>query len=103
VLAGAVVADWHAELIVDSGAQVKTAARHPIRGAARVARFLAFVMTRLTNGGRLAPVSLTGGPAALVSSATGEITGAVFVEPGAGGNAAEIRWVRNPSKLTRLH
>ena len=92
-----------AELIVDGGAQVKTAARHPIRGAERVARFLAFVMTRLVDGGRVAPVSLNGGPAALVTSASGEIIGAVFVEPGADGNAAEIRWVRNPAKLTTLH
>ncbi len=92
-----------AELIFDGGANVKTAARHPIRGAERVARFLAFVMTRLADGGRVAPVSLNGGPAALVSSGTGEIIGAVFVEPGADGNAAEIRWVRNPSKLATLH
>lgn len=92
-----------AELIVDGGAQIKTAARHPIRGAERVARFLAFVMTRLADGGRVEPVSLNGGPAAVVTSASGEIIGAVFVEPGADGNAAKIRWVRNPSKLTTLH
>jgi RNA polymerase sigma-70 factor (ECF subfamily) len=91
-----------AELIFDGGAHVKTAARHPIRGGERVARFLAFVMTRLGDGGRVEPVSLNGGPAALVTSGTGEIIGAVFVEPGADGNAAEIRWVRNPSKLTAL-
>lgn len=92
-----------AELIVDGGAQIKTAARHPIRGAERVARFLAFVMTRLADGGRVEPVSLNGGPAAVVTSSSDEIIGAVFVEPGADGNAASIRWVRNPSKLTTLH
>lgn len=92
-----------AELIFDGGAQVKTAARHPIRGAERVARFLAFVMTRLADGGRVAPVSLNGGPAALVTSGAGEIIGAVFVEPGADGNAAVVRWIRNPSKLATLH
>jgi RNA polymerase sigma-70 factor (ECF subfamily) len=91
-----------AELIFDGGAEVKTAARHPIRGADRVARFLAFVMGRLADGGRVAPASLNGGPAALVTSGTGEIIGAVFVEPDAEGNAAEIRWVRNPSKLATL-
>ena len=91
-----------AELIFDGGAEVKTAARHPIRGAARVARFLAFVMGRLADGGRVAPVTLNGGPAAIVTSGTGETIGAVFVEPGADGNAAEIRWIRNPSKLAAL-
>ena len=91
-----------AVLIFDGGAQVKTAARHPIRGADRVARFLAFVMGRLAAGGHVAPVSLNGGPAALVTTGTGEIIGAVFIEPGTDGNAAEIRWIRNPSKLVTL-
>jgi RNA polymerase sigma-70 factor (ECF subfamily) len=90
-----------AELTFDGGAEVKTAARHPIRGAERVARFLAFVMGRLADGGRVQPVSLNGGPAALVTSGA-EIIGAVFVEPDADGHAAEIRWVRNPSKLATL-
>ena len=92
-----------AELIVDGGATVKTAARHPIRGADRIARFLAFVMGRLADGGRVTPVSLNGGPAALVTSAGGEVVGAVFVEPDADGNAAQIRWIRNPSKLDAVH
>lgn len=91
-----------AELIFDGGAEVKTAARHPIRGADRVARFLAFVMDRLSGGGRIEPVTLNGGPAALVTASTGEIIGAVFIEPGPEGDAAEIRWVRNPSKLATL-
>jgi RNA polymerase sigma-70 factor (ECF subfamily) len=91
-----------AELIFDGGADVKTAARHPIRGADRVARFLAFVMGRVADGGRVEPVSLNGGPAALVTSSTSELIGAVFVEPGVDGNAAEIRWIRNPSKLATL-
>jgi RNA polymerase sigma-70 factor (ECF subfamily) len=92
-----------AELIFDGGAEVKTAARHPIRGADRVARFLAFVIGRLADGGRVAPVSLNGGPAALVTTGAGDIIGAVFVEPDTKGNAAQIRWIRNPSKLTALH
>ncbi len=92
-----------AELIFDGGAEIRTAARHPIHGADRVARFLAFVMTRLADGGRVAPVSLNGGPAALVTTGTGDIIGAVFVEPDTDGNAAQIRWIRNPSKLSALH
>jgi RNA polymerase sigma-70 factor (ECF subfamily) len=88
-----------AELVVDGGATVKTAARHPIRGADRIARFLAFVMGRLAGGGSVTSIRLNGGPAALVTSAGGEVVGAVFVEPDDDGNAAQIRWVRNPSKL----
>ena len=91
-----------AVLTVDGGGAVKTAARHPIRGADRVARFLAFVMGRLADGGRVEPVTLNGGSAALVTAATGEIIGAVFIEPGPDSSAAEIRWVRNPAKLTDL-
>ena len=60
-------------------------------------------MGRLADGGRVAPVTLNGGPAALVTTGTGEIIGAVFIEPAADGNAAEIRWVRNPAKLAALH
>ncbi|MEZ5410004.1 MAG: RNA polymerase sigma factor SigJ [Acidimicrobiales bacterium] len=92
-----------AELIVDGGATIKTAARHPIRGADRIARFLSFVMGRLGDGGHVTSVSLNGGPAALVTSGAGEIVGAVFVEPGEDGNAAKIRWIRNPIKLDAVH
>jgi RNA polymerase sigma-70 factor (ECF subfamily) len=91
-----------AELVFDGGAEVRTAARHPIRGAERVARFLAFVMDRLTDGGTVTRVTLNGGPAALVTTGSGEVIGAVFVEPGDDGGAAAIRWVRNPSKLAAL-
>ncbi|WP_436792863.1 RNA polymerase sigma factor SigJ [Actinospongicola halichondriae] len=93
-----------AQLVVDGGAEVRTAARHPIRTAARVARFLSFVTGRVhADGGRIARVTLNGGPAALFTSGTGEIIGAVFVEPDDDGNVATIRWVRNPSKLATLH
>lgn len=92
-----------AVLIVDGGATVKTAARHPIRGAERIARFLAFVMGRLGDGGRVTSANLNGGPAALVTSARGDLLGAVFVEPDPDGNAARIHWIRNPTKLDSLH
>ena len=91
-----------AELVFDGGADVKTAARHPIRGADRVARFLAFVVGSLTDGGSIQAVTLNGGPAALVTARTGDIIGAVFVEPDETGDAAEIRWIRNPDKLVTL-
>jgi hypothetical protein len=59
-------------------------------------------MGRLGSGGRISPVTLNGGPAARVTTAAGEVIGAVFVEAGASGQAATIRWVRNPTKLASL-
>jgi RNA polymerase sigma-70 factor (ECF subfamily) len=90
------------ELVFDGGAEVKTAARHPIRGADRVARFLAFAMARLSAKRRVVLAELNGGPAALIYAGPERLIGAVFVEPGEGGRAALIRWVRNPSKLRSL-
>lgn len=90
-----------AQLVFDGGAEVKTAARHPIRGADRVARFLAYVMDRLGRQGHIVVSSLNGGPAALVF-ADETLIGAVFVEADNDGNASEIQWVRNPAKLARL-
>ena len=90
------------ELVFDGGAEIRTAARHPIRGAERVARFLAFAIGRLDGGGAVTPVTLNGGPAVLVTTGSGEVIGAVFIEPGERGHASDIRWVRNPAKLAAL-
>lgn len=90
------------ELVFDGGPEVKTAARRPIRGADRVARFLAFAMKRLTAGRRVEMTTLNGGPAALIHTKSGAVVGAVFIEPGDGDRAALIRWVRNPTKLHQL-
>ena len=88
-------------LTFDGGPEVKTAARHPISGADRVARFLTFVAKRLDGHGRVVISSLNGGAGALVYDRD-ELVGAVFVEPSEDGRAAEIRWVRNPEKLVGL-
>jgi RNA polymerase sigma-70 factor, ECF subfamily len=96
----ALVAD--VELVFDGGPEVKTAARRPIRGADRVARFLAFAMTRLTVGRRVEMTTLNGGPAAIIHTESGGVVGAVFIEPGDDDRAALIRWVRNPTKLDQL-
>jgi RNA polymerase sigma-70 factor (ECF subfamily) len=90
------------ELVFDGGAEVKTAARHPIRGADRVARFLAFAMARLSTNRRVEATTLNGGPAVLIHAEPGGLIGAVFVEPADDDRAAVIRWVRNPTKLSRL-
>jgi RNA polymerase sigma-70 factor (ECF subfamily) len=89
-----------AVLVFDGGAEIRTAARHPIRGRDRVGRFLAYVMDRLAGNGRIVVATLNGGPAALVYAAPDELIGAVFVEPAEDGAASTIRWVRNPAKLT---
>jgi RNA polymerase sigma-70 factor (ECF subfamily) len=88
-------------LMFDGGPEVRTAARHPIVGADRVARFLTFVMNRLDDHGRVAISTLNGGTGALVYAGD-DLIGAVFVEPCEDGRAAEIRWVRNPEKLAGL-
>lgn len=90
------------ELVFDGGATVKTAARRPIRGADRVARFLAFAMARTGPGRRIESTTLNGGPAVLVFTDRDVLLGAVFVEPDEHDRAAVIRWVRNPSKLEHL-
>jgi RNA polymerase sigma-70 factor (ECF subfamily) len=97
----ALVAD--VELVVDGGAQVRTAARHPIHGADRVARLLAFAMTRMGPGRKIELATLNGGPAALFYAEQSRLLGAVFIEPGHGERAALIRWVRNPDKLRNLY
>ena len=90
------------ELVFDGGATVKTAARRPIRGADRVARFLAFAMTRTGPGRRVETATLNGGPAVLVFTERRVLLGAVFIEPDEQNRAALIRWIRNPSKLQQL-
>lgn len=91
-----------AELVFDGGAEVKTAARRPIRGADRVARFLAFAMHRIAAHRRVVPSSLNGGPAVLIYANPRTLIGAVFIEPSVDGRVGAIRWVRNPTKLTGL-
>jgi RNA polymerase sigma-70 factor (ECF subfamily) len=90
------------ELVFDGGPTVKTAARRPIRGADRVARFLAFAITRTGAGRRVEPTMLNGGPAALIFTGRDALIGAVFIEPDEHHHAAVIRWIRNPSKLQHL-
>ncbi len=81
----------------------RTAARHPIRGADRVARFLAYVMTpALSSSRHVETTTLNGGPAVLVHAEPGGLIGAVFIEPSDDDRAAVIRWVRNPTKLRQL-
>jgi RNA polymerase sigma factor (sigma-70 family) len=90
-----------AELVMDGGASV-TAARHPIRGAARVARFLAYAVGRMGRGRRVVSTTLNGGPAVVLYTEQDALVGAIFIEGSDERSAAVIRWVRNPEKLAAL-
>jgi RNA polymerase sigma-70 factor (ECF subfamily) len=91
-----------AVLVVDGGPNVKTAARHPLRGAERIARFLSHVTGRLGSNRRITPTTLNAGPAVLLHAHSGELVGAVFIDTHDGHRGDVIRWVRNPDKLTGL-
>lgn len=91
-----------AELVLDGGVEVRKAARNPIRGDGRVARFLAFVMGRLNDQRRIVPANLNGGPAVLVYNGASELIGALFIQPASSGRADQIYWIRNPTKLAGL-
>lgn len=60
------ILDPEVVLTSDGGGQV-SAARRPVHGAERVARFLLGVMTRITPGQRLVPVTVNGTPGFAVS------------------------------------
>ena len=90
------------ELVFDGGPTVKTAARHPIRGADRVARFLAYAMNRTGPNRRITLTTLNGESAVLIHTDAAVLVGAVFIEPSPDDRATSIRWVRNPQKLTHL-
>jgi RNA polymerase sigma-70 factor (ECF subfamily) len=89
------------ELVFDGGPDIKTAARRPIRGADRAARFLAYAMQRIATGRRVELATLNGEPAALIHAGRAGLIGAVFVEA-ADGRVGTIRWIRSPNKLQHL-
>jgi len=88
-------------LVSDGGAKVKSA-RHPIRGADRVSRFLAYLVNRTTAYRSVAPTTLNGEPAVLMFDEDGGLSAALFVEPADDGRAQTMRMVRNPDKLGAL-
>ncbi|MBB2913192.1 RNA polymerase sigma-70 factor (ECF subfamily) [Streptosporangium becharense] len=79
------------------GGGVVRAARRPIHGAARVARFLVGVAERYGAGRRLAPVTVNG-LAGLLWSWNGEV-GGVYGLTVSDGRITEIDIVMNPEKL----
>lgn len=87
------------ELVSDGGAHRK-AARKPIVGRARVARFLRFVFPKITDGQPAKIVAVNGGPGFVVKGAQGvELVGVVEVTDD---RICRILWILNPDKLVRV-
>lgn len=83
----------------DGGKRVK-AARHPIRGRDRVARFLGWVCRKQRGWWRLDPALVNGQPGA-VARHDGRVVG-VFALDVADGRIQAVRLVVNPDKLRHL-
>jgi hypothetical protein len=82
----------------DGGGKV-TAARRVIRGAGRVARFLAGIVRKAPPGLRLAPATVNGRPARLLLRAE-TVVAALSIEADAAGRVSQVFIVRNPDKLS---
>jgi len=97
----AVLAD-DATLVSDGGAEVK-AARRPILGAWRVARFLAGVLRRKAATGSARLLSLHGEPVLALLDGS-RLDSLVFVAPAADGDdrIGTVWFLRNPTKLDRV-
>ncbi|MFF7655615.1 RNA polymerase sigma-70 factor [Streptomyces sp. NPDC007983] len=83
----------------DGGGKVK-AALHPQRGADKVARFLAAVLTQPMDDPRVHAVDVNGRPGLLLTVAGRSDT--VACAEVADGRITEIRIIRNPDKLRHL-
>ncbi|QGG94275.1 RNA polymerase sigma factor SigJ [Actinomarinicola tropica] len=85
-----------AVLVSDGGADVR-AARHPIVGLERIARFLRRVGPAALGAGTIERARLNGEPGFVVRTPTGtHLAGTIEVH---GGRITAIRWVLNRSKL----
>jgi RNA polymerase sigma-70 factor (TIGR02957 family) len=86
-------------LLVADGGGVVSAARHPIKGAEKVARFLA-LLGRLAPGAELGSMWINGEPAVRIDlDGSLDTVVSLVVEDG---RVSRIYSVRNPEKLTRL-
>jgi RNA polymerase sigma-70 factor (ECF subfamily) len=88
------------ELVTDGGGVV-SAARRPVVGATRVARFLANVVNRRRDDRELRTVTVNGQPA-LAFLFDGQLGMVAVLEPAADDRIATIRFVRNPAKLAHV-
>jgi RNA polymerase sigma-70 factor (ECF subfamily) len=83
----------------DGGGKV-TAARKPILGPSRIARFIEGVLRKLPAGAQARPALVNGAPGVLLFAGD-QIYAAVAVEA-AGGQVRRVYSVTNPDKLARL-
>ncbi len=84
----------------DGGGVVRTAARAPISGSGRVAKFIAAFAWHFWTGVELTFVE-TNGQASVLISRNGDAVGLVLRDASAEG-IGQIMWILRPSKLTRI-
>src|SRR3546814_6754401 len=89
-----------ATYVADGGATTK-AARHPIVGATRVSRFMAYVYGRRARSKSAERIELNGEPAIAIYF-RGKLDSVLFIEPGPDDRATTIYALRNPEKLARI-
>lgn len=88
-------------LYSDGGGKVPAALR-PIHGPAKVTRLMvSLARKRAARGARMHAVTVNGGPARLVTSASGDVTDVLALEV-AGGLVQAVHIVRNPDKLRHV-
>ncbi|MBJ2121492.1 RNA polymerase sigma factor SigJ [Arthrobacter sp. MSA 4-2] len=83
------------------GNGVKLAARIPVKGRARVARFIASFSSHFWNGKTVGWVELNGQPSAVLME-DGQATTAIAITVGPTG-IAQLMWMMSPQKLHRIH
>lgn len=84
----------------DGGGVVRTAARAPVSGSGRVAKFIAAFASHFWGGVTLRSVE-TNGQASVLILRDGEPVGLVAIEASAQG-IEQIMWILRPSKLTAI-
>ena len=89
------VAAW-----TDGGGKIRAALR-PVRGADRVARWLAGVLRFSPPDAGTAPVLVNGQPGLLITAA-GQPDSVAAIDLGADGRITAIRLIRNPDKLRHI-
>ena len=87
-------------VLVSDGGGVVSAARRPVLGADRVARFLLGIVARARPGDRIQPIEVNGAPGFTVYQAGRLVT--VVSLTVAAGRVARVDMVRAPDKLPRL-
>lgn len=86
--------------VADGGGKVRGAARRPVVGADKLARYLVAGMAKYGAGLRLTPMLVNGQPG-LRAEVDGELIGAISVAV-EDGRVSRIYTVANPEKLARL-